>query len=471
LEDNLLSVGGSADTPNRKSPFSIRNVRLFIAFRVFFNARFYYPVFTILFLDFGLTLEQFALLNAAWAASIVLLEVPSGALADIIGRRNLLVATGILMVIEIALLCFIPMGNPQLLFAIFLFNRVLSGAAEAAASGADEAIAYDTLKKEGDMRDWPRVLEKQMRIQSIAYIGAMSLGAAVYDPTLMQRLVDALGLNIHLTQAITLRFPLYLTFMMAILTLLTTLKLQEERPSFKPECDPSEYCAKSIIQAFKLTLQAGGWILKTPFALVIILAGLMFDNCIRMVLTLGSQYYRLINLPEASFGLIGSGFAMLGLIIPWLAYKLVNRHSPAYNLGIMAMVSIIGLIGITFFWPIIGLLPVALLSVVMYLGRFFQSHYLNRITASHQRATVLSFKGLSFNLAYGLIGVLYSILLVFLRPQLAGSHPELSRAGIENLVFIKSIGWFPWYFLLTLAALLAVARWQLKNTDVYKTPG
>jgi len=466
-----LNVKESVDTPNGKSALAIRNVRLFIAFRVFFNARFYYPIFTILFLDFGLTLEQFALLNAAWAASIVLLEVPSGALADTIGRRNLLVATGILMVIEIALLCFVPLGNPDLLFAIFLVNRVLSGAAEAAASGADEAIAYDSLKKEGDVRDWPRVLEKQMRIQSIAYIGAMSLGAAVYDPSLMQRLASALGMNIQLTQDITLRFPLYLTFIMAIMTLLTTLKLQEERPSVEPECSLSEDCGKSIIQAFKLTFQAGGWILKTPFALVIILAGLMFDNCIRMVVTLGSQYYRLINLPEALFGLIGSGFAMLGLVIPWLAYKLVIRHSPAFNLGVMAIVSIIGLFGVTFFWPIIGLLPMALLSVVMYLGRFFQSHYLNRITASHQRATVLSFKGLSFNLAYGLIGVMYSVLLVFLRPQLAASHPDLSHAGIENLVFIKSIGWFPWYFLLTLVALFAIARWQLQKTDVYKTPG
>ena len=52
---------------------------MFIAFRVFFNARFYYPVFTVLFLDFGLSLSQFAVLNAVWAASIVLCEVPSGA--------------------------------------------------------------------------------------------------------------------------------------------------------------------------------------------------------------------------------------------------------------------------------------------------------------------------------------------------------------------------------------------------------
>ena len=92
-------------------PTSHANVRMFVAFRVFFNSRFYYPVFTILFLDYGLSLEQFALLNATWAATIVLLEVPSGALADTVGRRNLLVFTGIPMVIEMMLLCFAPRVN------------------------------------------------------------------------------------------------------------------------------------------------------------------------------------------------------------------------------------------------------------------------------------------------------------------------------------------------------------------------
>jgi MFS family permease len=65
-----------------------RNVGLFVAFRVLFNARFYYPVFMVMFLDYGITVEEFALLNAIWAAAIVLLEVPSGALADLIGRRR-----------------------------------------------------------------------------------------------------------------------------------------------------------------------------------------------------------------------------------------------------------------------------------------------------------------------------------------------------------------------------------------------
>ena len=174
-EDSALSTHHSV-------LFSIPNIRRFIAFRIGFNARFYYPVFTILFLDFGLTIEQFAILNAFWAASIVLFEVPSGALADVIGRKRLVVIAAGLMVIEIAVLTFAPRGDAALIFALFLVNRILSGIAEAAASGADEALAYDSLVAAGIPDEWGRVLERQMRLRSAVAVCAMVTGAAVYDP-------------------------------------------------------------------------------------------------------------------------------------------------------------------------------------------------------------------------------------------------------------------------------------------------
>jgi MFS family permease len=136
---------------------------LFIAFKVLYNSRFYYPVFTILFLDFGLTVAQFSILNAVWAATIVLAEVPSGALADIIGRKRLLVFSSSIMIIEVGIISFVPKANPSIIFIVFLINRILSGLAEAAASGADEAIAYDSLAAQGDPDQWGRVLEILMR--------------------------------------------------------------------------------------------------------------------------------------------------------------------------------------------------------------------------------------------------------------------------------------------------------------------
>jgi MFS family permease len=71
-----------------KEILQIKNVRYFLMFRSSYFARFYYPVFTLLYLDYGLTLSQFAMLNVVWAATIVISEVPSGAFADTLGRKK-----------------------------------------------------------------------------------------------------------------------------------------------------------------------------------------------------------------------------------------------------------------------------------------------------------------------------------------------------------------------------------------------
>ena len=123
------------------------NLRLFVWYRAFFNARFYYPVFAVFFTDLGLSMAQFLWLNVIWAMTIVLFEVPSGVLADLLGRKRLVIFSALSMVIEMLLLIMAPQHGGWGLFAICAVNRVLSGLAEAAASGADEALAYDSLKK------------------------------------------------------------------------------------------------------------------------------------------------------------------------------------------------------------------------------------------------------------------------------------------------------------------------------------
>jgi len=450
-------------TPTQNSPFAVKNVRMFIAFRLFFNARFYYPVFTIMFLDFGLTVAQFAFLNAVWAATIVVAEVPSGALADIWGRRNLVVIASLLMIIEMLLICFAPKGHPTLLLTVFIFNRVLSGAAEAAASGADEAIAYDALKHAGLENEWNKVLDLQMRLQAMVFILAMSIGAAVYDPRFMQQAAEWVGLTIPFTRDLTIRLPAFMTLFMAVLALVAGLKMVETRPADDQACEPLQQCRHSVKEIVTQTLDAGRWILQTPFAIVIIAAGFLFDGIVRMVITLSSQYYRLIAIPEALFGIIGSGIAMIGLIIPRVAMHMTDKRSPTFNLMTVAVLTLLGLFGMTPFVPIAGLIPVVMLFAAMQMTGFFVSYYLNQITASNQRATVLSFKHLSLNLSYGLIGLLYSALLAFLRPQATTLHPDAGQQALENLLFIGSMQWFPWAFLGGLILFLLFAGKKLKS--------
>src|SRR6187551_341183 len=133
-----------------------RNANRFVIFSVFFTARAYYPVLAILFIDLGLTLDQFVMLNLIWALTIFLFEVPSGALADTIGRRTLLIAASVLMIIEMLCLLLAPQNGGTLLLALCVINRICSGLSEACASGADEALAYDSLPLENRASAWDK---------------------------------------------------------------------------------------------------------------------------------------------------------------------------------------------------------------------------------------------------------------------------------------------------------------------------
>jgi len=426
------------ETSIRVSPFSIPNIRLFIMFRVFMNSRFYYPVFTILFLDFGLSIAQFSILNAVWAATIILTEVPSGAFADLIGRRRLLIFAASVMLVEISVISFAPTSNPDIVFVFFLVNRVLSGLGEASASGADEAIAYDSLKEEGNPDDWGRVLEILTRWQSVGFILAMSVGAAIYDPDLMRTLAGFLGYDSGLTQQHTMRFPLYLTLVLALLSLRTAFKMKDP-VSHGPDDKSRTY---SIKETFRITFQTGGWILKTPFVLTIILFGMIFDGIIRVVITLSSQYYRVIDIPESLFGILGAVVAGLGFIIPKIARKVAEKRSPAFGLYLTAMITMFGLLSMCYFQPWWGIIPSIITFSAMYFTGFFVSYYVNRETPSETRATVLSFKGLLYNISYGLLGVLYALVLNAYKEGMLET-PEVSPLTIENMAFMDTFFWFP----------------------------
>lgn len=450
--DNSLQVSSAHDQTAKA--WQLPNVRLFILFRVLFNARFYYPVFTILFLDYGLSLEQFALLNTVWAVTIVVAEVPSGALADLLGRKQLLVATALLMVAEMALIAFVPLGHAHWVFFAFLVNRVLSGLAEAMASGADEALAYDSLVAHGLAEQWPRVLEAQMRAQNIGYIFAMTIGAAVYDPGLMNRVLGWCGVTAAITQQQSMRFPLYLTLIFALLALVVTLRMQETgKDRVDLGTEGHQATASGLI---RLILQAGGWIVRTPLALAVILFAMTYDHVLRMIVTLTSKYYRLIGLPEASFGLLGSLVAVVGLFVPRLARWMSERFSLGTNAAILGAAMIMMLFALTLFAPYWGLLPMVGVFVGLMLTSFFTSHSLNALTPSHQRATVLSFKGLAFNAAYGFIGLVFAGFMHHFRAGQQGLHPDWSAAMVEDQAFRFAMGSLPWYLVIGLGLVSAL---------------
>lgn len=194
---------------------------------------------------------------------------------------------------------------------------------------------------------------------------------------------------------------------------------------------------------------------------------MLFDGIIRMVITLSSQYYRMIHLPEALFGLIGSMVAMLGFIVPGIARKIAEQNRPSRGLWITAVLAFSGLTAMSFFWPRVGLLPALVTFSAMYFNGFFVSFYVNREADSEQRATVLSFKGLSYNLSYGILGMGYALLLKTkkqaLEPKLFLEKNDIGPAMLDNMVFKESFTWFPGTFLTGFVLLCLIYLFFIKN--------
>ncbi|MGQ4618331.1 MFS transporter [Nocardia sp. R7R-8] len=111
-----------------------------------------YALYALLFADHGMSTGQISLLFAIWSAASFLLEVPSGAWADTVSRRGLLVLSGVLLTAAFALWTVVPS------FEGFAAGFVLWGTSGALASGTFEALLYDDLAARGASSTYPRIL-------------------------------------------------------------------------------------------------------------------------------------------------------------------------------------------------------------------------------------------------------------------------------------------------------------------------
>jgi MFS family permease len=370
----------------------------------------------------------------------VLLEVPSGALADTLGRRKLLIATGIFMVLEMLVLLVAPIDGGAVLFSLFVLNRVLSGAAEAAASGADEALAYDSLKAAGQEHRWGHVLERVQRDTSLAFFVAMMVGAAVYDAELVNAVLRLFGSAQVVASEQLIKVPIFLSLLSSLVVLAMALRMQEA--PLKAHVSVRATLARS----WRQSVAAGRWIWLTAFPFGVILAAMVLDSVVRQFLTLASEYWSVIELPIASYGLIGSGMALMGVFVPKFARIMADTYSPVQNFVFVGVGVLLGLIGLSMALPYWGILPTILLYAGIQMTGYFVSRYLNETAPSEQRATVLSFRGLSTNFVYAAVALLYAGLIVSIR---ADHLPVVEGGGaaVEDAVFVESLGWFPGFFL------------------------
>ena len=84
------------------------------------------------------------------------------------------------------------------------------------------------------------------------------------------------------------------------------------------------------------------------------------------------------------------------------------QASPRRSFLFLAVMTFVGLIGTAAFIPWWGVGFFFMMTMALRMLMFLQSHYLNQLTDSAQRATVLSFRGLAVNVSYGLMSLAFA---------------------------------------------------------------
>ena len=100
---------------------------------------------------------------------------------------------------------------------------------------------------------------------------------------------------------------------------------------------------------------------------------------------------------------------------------------------------------------------------------YLSSRYLNEEASSEQRATVLSFRGLSTNVSYGAVSLLYSSLIAWIKLEGVDAAIAAGQDNYQDAVFVEALGWFPWYFLVTLITTILIFRFRFGKKDTRTT--
>jgi MFS transporter, DHA1 family, quinolone resistance protein len=112
------------------------------------------PVMVLLLLDGGLGLVEVGTVLALYSGTVIVLELPTGGLADAIGRKRVYLAALCVSMLAVSIIMF---GHDLLFFA---FGFIVYGVARALSSGSIDAWFVDEFKRENPGGDLQKALGK-----------------------------------------------------------------------------------------------------------------------------------------------------------------------------------------------------------------------------------------------------------------------------------------------------------------------
>ena len=328
------------------------------------------PIMLLFYKGNGMGTYELFVLKAIYSVAVVVMEIPSGWMADVWGRKKTLVLGSILGSLGFLIYSF-SYG-----FLAFVVAEIVLGIGLSFISGADSAMLYDSLKADNKTEKYTR---EEGRITSAGNFAEAIAGTVS-------------GLLIYFS----LRTPFYFQFVVAAMAIPAALTLIE----------PKIHSTEPVLSIKKLVKNIRSTLVSDKNLRVAILLSAVTGTATLTFAWLVQPFFIAIGLPEIYFGFFWTALNLSVGISSIFAHKVEEFLGKQWSILLVIVFLSAGYFftGITIsYW---GLSFLFLFYLARGIATPIFKNYINIYTESEVRATMLSVRNFIIRIAFAVIGPL-----------------------------------------------------------------
>ncbi|MGG3622109.1 MFS transporter [Bacillus gobiensis] len=347
------------------------NIRKLYAIRFFYNLIPAYVIERLFWEQRGMTIQMVVYTEIIFAVTVVLLELPTGIIADKWGRKKMIVLSTIL---EGSMFLILLFATEFWQFAIAVF---LAGIARSASSGSENALLYDSLLETGQ----ERTFEKYLGRLNVCDFSAIILAALSGS---------------YLASRYAFELNYWISVVSMIVSVCVSLLLVE--PVIKSKSDESikikEYLTASL-HFFR----------KHPSVCLVLLSGMVTGAAISFIDEFWQLYLNRLEIPVLYFGLFSAVIMIVRLPGNILAHAIKQRFRYRTILSGVTTAFAIGLFYVSMIMDYTSLLAIFFICLISGIIEPITTGYLHHRIDSSMRATMDSFQSLGLNAVLIILGL------------------------------------------------------------------
>lgn len=351
------------------------------------------PIWVIFLNKKGLNLTSIGVLDAVAFAAIALLEIPSGALADLIGRKYTLAIGSFLYSLG---MLFLALTNS---ISIVVIGYLLWHISNAFFSGTNYAYLYDTLKASNKESDYQKIAGRLRAISSIALASGSLIGGWIAATT-------------------SLSVIFYIIFALCLISTIIALTLKEPRMQKDTE----------IKQSVGLLIRSSlSFVISRPMVRNLILMNGIISTVPFIILYVMIQpYVQDKNIPIGLLGIIFVGIQLMGSLGSLVSNKIKGLLTFEKQIIFIPLLMIMILALLSFVSSSVGIALFALLSFVLSIFSLNLNTKLNNMINSQERATIMSLG----SMISSILVVVYEPFMLYFYERISMAFSMLFSSGI-----------------------------------------